>query len=120
MLKKHKVLHEEYKFVCSYCSGKFRHASLLAIHIKINHTHIKDFVCDQCSASYHKRPALNHHIALVHMGIRYQCQVSGCTSSLSRKDAYVTHLKSHNLNESEMKLIMIKCKEFMEANNLKM
>jgi uncharacterized Zn-finger protein len=112
-------MHEEYKFVCDYCSQKFRSRTSLSQHVKRNHTFIKDFKCDQCEKAYYERTILKHHIALVHLGIRYQCQVAGCTASLSRKDAYMTHLKSHNLDESEMKVLIQKCKEFREQNDLK-
>jgi uncharacterized Zn-finger protein len=117
-LKRHKVTHGELKFICSYCGRKHKRSSELLNHIKRTHKLIKNHKCNQCEKAYFDPKCLKHHIALVHMGIRYQCQVQGCTSSLSRKDAYVTHLKSHNLNESEMKDLMQKCEKFRLENNL--
>lgn len=120
MLKKHKTLHEEFKFLCKFCNLKFRSNNILMNHIKRKHTFQKDYKCDTCGENFFRSPDLSHHIALIHLGIRYKCGVPGCTSTLTRKDAYLTHLKSHTtLTEDEKKDLLIKLKEFVEKHNLK-
>jgi hypothetical protein len=57
---------------------------------------------------------LDHHIASKHLGIRYRCGVVGCNSTLSRKDAYITHLKSHTLTENEKKDLLEKLEKFIK------
>lgn len=120
MLKKHKSIHEEFKYPCQECNVKCRTRNLLNVHIKRKHTFQKDHKCETCGESFFRAQELSHHIALTHLGIRYGCTVAGCTSSLSRKDAYLTHLKSHtNLTPEEKKEVLAKLKEFVEKHNLK-
>lgn len=120
MLMKHKTIHEEYKFICEFCNLKCRTRGVLNIHIKRKHTFQKDHKCDLCGHQFFRLAELSHHVALEHLGIRYECGVAGCNSTLSRKDAYLTHLKSHtNLTEEDKKELMRKLKEFVEKHNLK-
>lgn len=120
MLKKHKSIHEDYRYPCLECTIKCRTQNLLNVHMKRKHTFEKDHKCETCGESFYRAQELSHHIALTHLGIRYQCTVPGCTSSLSRKDAYLTHLKSHtNLTADEKKEVLTKLKEFVEKHNLK-
>lgn len=119
MLKKHKSVHEEFRYPCQSCNMKCRTANLLKTHVKRKHTFVKDFKCETCGEEFYRAQELSHHIALIHLNIRYHCTVQGCTSSLSRKDAYLTHLKSHNLTPDEKKEVLAKLKEFVEKHNLK-
>ena len=105
-LKEHIVLaHTEPRFSCQICNKKIKSKFKLDIHIKQNHTFEKDHVCtySNCEAAYATKAALKRHISEKHLGIRIRCGETSCSSSFGRKDAYVTHLKSHReLTEVEM------------------
>jgi uncharacterized Zn-finger protein len=90
------------------------------LHIKRYHTFEKDFKCTECDAAFYAKSNLEYHVKSKHDGIKFVCGVPGCKSSLSRKDAYLNHLKSHKeLTKEEMKELHIKLDEFCEVNGLK-
>lgn len=113
------TVHQEYRFPCQYCGTKFRTSTNRKDHIKRAHIFQKDHKCEQCGEEFYRKKGLDHHIASKHLGIRYRCGVAGCNSSLSRKDAYITHLKSHTtLTESEKKDLLEKLEIFIKQHNL--
>lgn len=119
MLKKHNSLHTEYRYTCQHCSTKFRTSARLKDHVKRSHTFVKDYKCNQCDEEFYRKKGLDHHIVSKHLGIRYHCGVTGCNSTLSRKDAYITHLRSHtSLTEVEKKDLLEKLEQFIKQHNL--
>jgi uncharacterized Zn-finger protein len=115
-LRKHFIaLHREKKFACEFCGDKFVIKSRLQMHIKRNHTFEKNIKCTEpnCEAAFYKNTDLVQHISKVHRGIRFNCQVPGCLSSLSRRDAYINHLKSHKeLTRAEFDELFEKLNKF--------
>lgn len=122
MLRKHDTIHKEFRFTCDLCSNenKFRSKQSLKFHIKRYHTFEKDKKCHLCSAAFFGKRDLDCHITAKHLNIRFQCGVAGCKSSLSRKDAYLSHIqKAHkDLTAEERKSLRAEIDKIYFHNNL--
>ena len=63
---------------------------------------IKNVQCDICEHKFYDKGKLKVH-RLIHSGIKFNCFVPGCPSSVSRKDSLLFHVKrKHRLSPIEM------------------
>lgn len=54
---------------------------------------------------------MNH--SYTHRGIKFNCYVPGCATSVSRRDALVSHMKAkHQLTSEEREIFMEKLKVY--------
>ena len=79
-------------FSCSECDMKFVHVSNLNVHKK-RHQGVLNDICKLCSTGYATKVGLNDHIILKHF-VKFNCEVTGCSSVLSSKSNYKYHLKT--------------------------
>lgn len=101
------------------CGEKYATRTRLKNHINRKHTFVKNYKCTEpdCEAEFYGSSALKRHTIKVHRGIRFNCQVPGCASSLSRRDAYLNHLKSHReLSKAEHDELINKLNDFCHEN----
>lgn len=113
-------MHGDNIFDCTYCEKKFNTKTKLNDHIKRYHTFEKNYKCSElnCDAAFYDSQNLKRHIRTIHQGLRFECQVPGCKSSLSRRDAYVAHLKYHKeLSKNQYDELYNKLKVFCAEND---
>ena len=63
--RRHKVIHEEAKFECSFCKKRLKTKETLEAHERY-HTGEKPFKCEHCGNGYVNRKALRQHVAGAH------------------------------------------------------
>ncbi|XP_070504950.1 zinc finger protein 260-like isoform X2 [Chironomus tepperi] len=122
MLRKHSSLHREYQHLCTFpnCGLKYRTATQLKNHVNRIHLERREYECKECTSAFYTMRDLDRHIISKHLGIKFVCEVPGCNSTLSRRDAYLSHLKSHSgLTEDERRELISKLNEFCMQLNLK-
>ncbi|KAG5667403.1 hypothetical protein PVAND_015384 [Polypedilum vanderplanki] len=122
MLRKHSTLHQEYQYPCTFpnCGIKYRNSTQLKNHMNRIHLDKKDYECEECGAAFYTARDLDRHIVSKHLGIKFVCEVPGCSSTLSRRDAYLSHLKSHSgLSEEHRRELIKNCNDFCIKMNLK-
>lgn len=131
------IIHSEVKFDCDICgkqfltkerteshmkrwATKFCFEALLQNFIYVEifysfHLKVRDLKCSECGKKFFSPDQLRTH-AYKHRGIRFNCFVPGCTASLSRRDALMTHVKGqHRLTAGERKDFTDKLNKFVES-----
>ena len=91
-MKQHMMSHLPPSFSCSECDKKFLYSGDLNNHKKL-HRGILIEICKLCNKGYVTKARLRDHIIQNHFE-KLDCEVSGCSSSLSFKTNYKNHLKS--------------------------
>lgn len=80
----------------------------------------KDKECKICGLKFFTGAQVTKHM-LIHTGLRYNCFVPGCKTSLTRRDNLVTHMKrSHQLTQMEQREFKAKLASYDESVHLKM
>lgn len=70
------------------------------------HLKVKNFKCETCGREFFKSHQLKNHL-IAHRGIRFQCFITGCTKSVTRRDNLVSHMKNgHRLTAEEQDIYM--------------
>ena len=121
MLRKHSSLHREYKYICSFpeCGTKYRTGTQLKNHVNRYHLERREYQCKDCPSAFYTFRDLSRHIISKHLGIKFACEVPGCGSTLSRRDAYMNHLKHHQgISDEERKECVRKLQRFCTQLNL--
>lgn len=77
-------IHEEIRFVCSFCSLEFRAKKHMLIHVAAVHEKVKQFKCNECGKEFTSKSNGQRHLEIVHEGKRpYTCNLCMQTSSTS-------------------------------------
>ena len=92
LLKQHMMSHLPPSFSCSECNKKFVQAVDLKRHMKL-HLGILNEICKLCNKGYASKSSLNHHTIRRHF-VKFHCEVTGCSTTLSCKSTYYKHLKT--------------------------
>lgn len=90
------------------------------LHIRRYHTFEKTCKCTEpdCDLMFYAMKDVRRHVIVHHRGIRFECQVPECKSSLGRRDAYINHLRTHKeLNKEEFDELYKKLNKFCEEVN---
>ena len=96
--KLHMLGHLPSSFLCSECGKKFVNVGNLNNHQKL-HEGILNEVCKLCNKGYATKCGLNDHIIRNHFA-KLNCELTGCSSISSSKQAYKKHLKTmHKKND---------------------
>ena len=99
-LKLHIMNHLPPSFSCSECDMKFVQASNLKIHKK-RHQGILNKICNLCNKGYSTNDSLRNHIIIKHFA-KFHCEVTGCSSIISSKPHYKTHLKTIHKKDDQV------------------
>jgi uncharacterized Zn-finger protein len=81
---------------------------------------LKKYACPQCDRQFSSAERRKNH-ELLHIGVKFACYVPGCTSTLKRRDALVTHLQqSHSLSNEEMTDYKSRIQKFYKESLIKL
>ena len=100
VLKGHMMSHLPPSFSCSECDKKFVHAGHLKTHKK-RHQGTLNEVCKLCNKGYATKTGLGEHIIHNHFA-SFNCEVTGCLSTLSSKSGYKRHLKTSHKKDDQV------------------
>lgn len=95
-LTMHMKVHNEKKYMCTYCSKKFTFKKSLEIHIR-SHTGEKPYHCDICNKDFTRQDSLHKHQKM-HLGVKpFVCEMCG------RQFGDKFELQRHSLSHSQEK-----------------
>lgn len=99
-LKRHKLTHEEAKFICDVdgCDKRYVRQDHLSVHRMNSHAEPRPFTCDEphCKKGFHRQDYLKRHIETQHgenAKDHVTCEI--CEKSFKSKKYLKSHLKSH-------------------------
>lgn len=105
-LKMHSKIHQNNpkKHLCQFCPKKFRSPSLRLKHEKLRHLNWKELKCDLCDFKTGLLVHLKQHKKFRHEGLKYDCDIPGCSKSLKSCGALNSHKwKAHKVPKTEFK-----------------
>lgn len=79
---------------CSECEMSFETQGLLNTHF--NRKHNRRYKCEVCDTSFSLMADLRRHENTKHRDVRFSCQVEGCSSNFTRKDALARHVRQQH------------------------
>ena len=100
VLKLHMSIHFPPSFSCTECDKKFVMAGNLKKHKKI-HQGILNETCKLCNKGFTTKGSLSNHIISDHFD-KFHCEVTGCSTTLSSKQGYKTHLKTMHKKDDQV------------------
>jgi uncharacterized Zn-finger protein len=84
------------------------------------HMNLRKHACYQCDRKFGSTSARRDH-ELLHIGVKFACFEPGCSSTLKRRDALVTHLRqSHSLSNEEMTDYKSRIEKFYNESVIKL
>ena len=86
------MIHLPPSFSCEECDKKFVHVGNFKNHKK-RHQGILNEICKFCNKGFSTNVGLSKHIIGNHFA-KFQCEETGCSTILSSKANYKTHLKT--------------------------
>ncbi len=103
--------------LCTYegCDAKFHRKTQLNKHIRINHTHEKQYKCshEDCTKEFSHKARLKIHMAKCHSNVlQYHCEYETCGRSFENW----TQVRAH-INKDHLKLKCPKCGKSCVGNN---
>lgn len=106
MKRHHRIHHGDLKYKCDFCDKKFTQMFLKTAHEK-NHGDA-NVICVYCGARFTEVKNMKRHISSRHQKTKFNCRVEGCSSVLSSKENYRSHIKTvhRNLSKDELEELL--------------
>ena len=103
IINKHiKIEHLGIRYKCNPCEKSYKSNSMLQMHVRANHSSIKELKCNLCTKKFSENHRLKLHISVVHKGVKkYQCD--SCEKSFGQFGTLSRHKEARHSKERNYK-----------------